>query len=260
MNSWFTWNGTRCTDYGIHVVRQPELIKPSERVSFTPVPDRSGTLTTLEGTDVYDDFLLTVECVVGDTSNLNSIFGWLKGSGKFTLANRQGGFYEAHIVNQISLEQILRGNPHRRFALNFRCQPFFYLSGVSNIAVSASGTFVTNPGSVFSEPVLKVTLTGEAQITMGGRPRSCRRRSSSWATGPEKSPLPRAGTSSTARAGSRRRSHPVSSQNRAAAPVAARNANPPSCSTSIHSPRYQCMRRRGRGCGRQKRVAFRRAI
>ena len=168
MNSWFTWNGTRCTDYGIHVVRQPELIKPSERVSFTPVPGRSGTLTTLEGTDVYDDFLLTVECVVGDTSNLDSIFGWLKGSGKFTLANRQGGFYEAHIVNQISLEQILRGNPHRRFALNFRCQPFFYLSGVSNIAVSASGTFVTNPGSVFSEPVLKVTLTGDAQITMGG--------------------------------------------------------------------------------------------
>ena len=168
LNTWFTWNGTRCTDYGIHVVRQPELIKPSERVSFTPVPGRSGTLTTLEGTDVYDDFLLTVECVVGDTSNLNSIFGWLKGSGKFTLANRQGGFYEAHIVNQISLEQILRGNPHRRFALNFRCQPFFYLSGVANISIPASGTCLTNPGSVFSEPVLKVTLTSDAQITMGG--------------------------------------------------------------------------------------------
>ena len=45
-----------------------------------------------------------------------------------------------------------------------------------------------------------------------------------------------------------------------AAPVAARNANTPSCSTSIHSPRYQCMRRRGRGCRRQKRAAFRRAI
>ena len=168
LNAWFTWNGIPCTEYGIHVVRQPELIKPTERVSFTPVPGRSGTLTTLEGTDVYDDFILSVDCVVRDTSNLNSIFGWLKGSGKLILANRQGGFYDAYIVNQISLEQILRGNPHRRFVLNFRCQPFFYLSGVANISIVASGTYLTNPCSLFSEPVLKVTLTGGAQITMGG--------------------------------------------------------------------------------------------
>lgn len=168
LNDWFTWNGTRCTDYGIHVVRQPELIRPPERITFTSVPGRSGAFTTLEGMDVYDDFLLSVECVVRDTSNLVNIFAWLKGSGKLTLATRPGGFYDACIVNQISLEQILRGNPHRRFVLNFRCQPFFYLSGVANISVSASGSYLTNPGSVFSEPVLKVTLTSDAQITMGG--------------------------------------------------------------------------------------------
>ena len=118
--------------------------------------------------DVYDDFLLPVECVIRDTASLNSIFAWLKGSGKLTLATRPVGFYNACIVNQISLEQILRGNPHKRFVLNFRCQPFFYLSGVANISIPASGTYLTNPGSVFSEPVLKVTLTSDAQITMGG--------------------------------------------------------------------------------------------
>ena len=168
LNDWFTWNGTRCTDYGIHVVRQPELIRPPERITFTAAPGRSGTFTTLEGTDVYDDFLLSVECVIRDTASLNSIFACLKGSGKLTLATRPGGFYDACVVNQISLEQILRGNPHRRFILNFRCQPFFYLSGVPDISISASGTYLTNPGSVFSEPVLKVTLTSDAQITMGG--------------------------------------------------------------------------------------------
>ena len=168
LNNWFTWNGTRCTDYGIHVVRQPDLIRPPERITFTSVPGRSGTFTTLEGMDVYDDFLLSVECVIRDTASLNSIFAWLKGSGKLTLATRPVGFYNACIVNQISLEQILRGNPHKRFVLNFRCQPFFYLSGVANISIPASGTYLTNPGSVFSEPVLKVTLTSDAQITMGG--------------------------------------------------------------------------------------------
>ena len=167
LNDWFEWKGTRCTAYGIRVVQQPEIIRPPERATFTSVPGRSGTLTTLEGTDVYDDFLLTVECVITDTSQLNTILAWLKGDDKATFANRQGGFYYARIVNQISLEQILRGNPHRRFTLTFRCQPFFYLSGIPNITVTASGTYVNNVGSVFAEPVLKVTLTGDAQITIG---------------------------------------------------------------------------------------------
>ena len=167
MNDWFDWKGTRCTSYGIRVAQQPEIIRPpSARClhlgAWTErVPDDSGRR------DVYDDFLLTVECVITDTSQLNAILAWLKGDDKVAFANRQGGFYYARIVNQISLEQILRGNPHRRFSVTFRCQPFFYLSGIPNITVTASGTYVNNVGSVFAEPILKVTLTGDAQITVG---------------------------------------------------------------------------------------------
>ncbi len=167
MNSWFTWRGTLCTEYGIHVVQQPEIIRPPERVTFQSIPGRSGTLTTLEGQDVYDDFILSVECTITDTSRLNDITQWLKGSDKVTFAIRQGGFYYAHIVNQIPFEQILRGHLHRRFTVNFRCQPFFYLSDVEDIIVSESGAFINNPGSVFSEPVLSVVLTGDAEITVG---------------------------------------------------------------------------------------------
>jgi phage-related protein len=130
LNDWFEWKGTRCTAYGIRVVQQPEIIRPPERAAFTSVPGRSGTLTTLEGADVYDDFLLTVECVITDTSQLNAILAWLKGDDKVAFANRQGGFYYARIVNQISLEQILRGNPHRRFSVTFRCQPLPFSLGL----------------------------------------------------------------------------------------------------------------------------------
>ena len=168
LNDWFTWKGVRCTDYGIHVIQQPEIIRPPERVTFQSVPGRSGTLTTLEGPDVYDDFLLSIDCLMADTSRLDEIGKWLKGNDKVTFANRQGGFYYAHIVNQIPFGQILRGHPHRRFTVTFRCQPFFYLTGVPDITVTASGTFINNPGNVFSEPVLSVFLTGDAEITVGG--------------------------------------------------------------------------------------------
>ena len=128
MNDWFEWNGVRCTQYSIHVLEQPPVTIPSERVTFTDVPGRSGSLTQMEGDDVYDDMVLTVTCLIADPSRIPEIAAWLRGSGTVTFANRQGGFYHARVVNQIPFGKILRGNPHRSFAINFRCKPFWYLS------------------------------------------------------------------------------------------------------------------------------------
>ena len=167
MNDWFEWNGRRCTEYGIHVTEQPPITIPSERATFTNVPGRSGSLTTLEGDDVYDDLLLTADCFIADPARIPAIAAWLKGSGTVTFANRQGGFYRARIVNQIPFEKILRGNPHRAFAVNFRCKPFWYASGEQSITLTTSGTFITNPGSVFSEPVITVYGSGEITLMVG---------------------------------------------------------------------------------------------
>ena len=167
MNDWFEWNGVRCTEHGIHVSEQPPVTLPSERATFTNVPGRSGSLTTLEGDEVYDDLLLTATCIISDSSRIPEIAAWLRGSGTVTFANRQGGFYHARIVNQISFEKILRGNPHRSFAVNFRCKPFWYMADVEPIALTTSGTFITNPGSVFSEPVITVYGNGEVTLMVG---------------------------------------------------------------------------------------------
>ncbi len=167
MNDWFEWNSVRCTEYGIHVTEQPPITIPSERATFTNVPGRSGSLTTLEGDDVYDDLLLTASCFIADPARIPAIAAWLRGSGQVMFANRQGGFYHARIINQIPFEKILRGNPHRAFAVNFRCKPFWYHAGVEPINLTTSGTFITNPGSVFSEPVITVYGSGEVTLMVG---------------------------------------------------------------------------------------------
>ena len=167
MMDWFEWNGVRCTQYGIHVLEQPSITIPSERVTFTDVPGRSGSLTQLEGDDVYDDMVLTATCLIADPSRIPEIAAWLRGSGTVTFANRQGGFYHAHVVNQIPFEKILRGNPHRSFAINFRCKPFWYLSDVKPITLTTSGSFITNPGCVASEPVITVYGSGEITLMVG---------------------------------------------------------------------------------------------
>ena len=164
MMDWFEWNGIRCTQYGIHVLEQPPVTIPSERVTFTDVPGRSGSLTQLEGDDVYDDMVLTATCLIADPSRIPEIAGWLRGSGTVTFANRQGGFYHARVVNQIPFEKILRGNPHRAFVINFRCKPFWYAEDVKPITLTQSSTFISNPGSVYAEPV--VTINGSGDITL----------------------------------------------------------------------------------------------
>jgi len=164
MNNWFEWNGTRCTQYGLYVTEFPPITIPSERVTYTNVPGRPGSLTTLEAEDVYDDLILSVTCLVRDPTQIPRIAAWLKGSGTVTFANRQGGFYYARIANQIEFEKILRGNPHRSFAITFRCSPFWYAQDSSVISVGTSGSTFNNPGSVYSEPV--ITLTGSGEITL----------------------------------------------------------------------------------------------
>ena len=164
MNDWFEWNGVRCTQYGIHVSKQPDITLPSERATFIDVPGRSGSLTMLEGQDVYDDMVLAAECFIADPSRIAEIANYLKGSGRVTFANRQGGFYHARVVNQIPFAKILRGNPHCSFTVNFRCGPFWYAAEEASFELTSSGRFIENPGTVSAEPV--ITVFGSGEITL----------------------------------------------------------------------------------------------
>lgn len=76
-------------------------------------------------------------------------------------------YYKARIANQIPFEKVLRGNPHCTFAVNFRCYPFFYADAAADITVTTSGTIITNPGSVYSEPILTVTGSGNITLMVG---------------------------------------------------------------------------------------------
>lgn len=84
-----------------------------------------------------------------------------------TFTNRTGGYYKARIANHIPFEKVLRGNPHCTFAVNFRCFPFWYQEDTADITVNASGTIVTNPGSVYAEPILTVYGSGNITLMVG---------------------------------------------------------------------------------------------
>ena len=167
MTDYFIWNGVDCRTKGIHVSELPPITIPLERSKQTNVPGRPGSLTQLEGDDVYDDMILTATCFIADPAQIPAIAAWLKGKGTVTFANRTGGHYNARIANQIPFEKVLRGNPHCSFAVNFRCYPFWYQENVSDVTITTSGDTVTNPGSVYSEPLITVYGSGNITLMVG---------------------------------------------------------------------------------------------
>ena len=78
-----------------------------------------------------------------------------------------GGDSWTRTNDPISFEKVLRGNPHCTFAVNFRCYPLFYDDAAADITVTTSGTIITNPGSVYSEPILTVTGSGNITLMVG---------------------------------------------------------------------------------------------
>ena len=70
MTDYFIWNGVDCRTKGIHVSELPPITIPLERSKQTNVPGRPGSLTQLEGDDVYDDMILTATCFIADPAQI----------------------------------------------------------------------------------------------------------------------------------------------------------------------------------------------
>lgn len=178
---WFEFNGVKCTEYGMHVLSQPTYTSPTEKASSVDIPGRSGSLTQLEGTDVYNALGLSCVCVIDDIeyvedgvthNRMREIVGWLKGAGTIRFANRNDGYYNGRIANQISFDQVVRGDPHRSFSVQFQCDPFLYLdSGSTPITVTSetSPVQIVNSGNVVAQPLIKVTGTAEGTIMIGNQ-------------------------------------------------------------------------------------------
>ena len=159
---WFVWKGVSCKDYGIAAVELPPITAAEERVKFEEVAGRSGSLAMREGDDVYEDITLSCTCVLYDMANLDAALGWLRGFGQVRFANRPDGWYEGRIVEQIELEKVIAANEARRFALSFRCAPYFYLDGADEIELTGNNQVILNPGLLPSAP--RVTLYGSGSV------------------------------------------------------------------------------------------------
>lgn len=164
--TYFTFKGKDSRDFGIVVINYPPPSVPAERASQLEIIGRSGALTQLEGSDVYKNLSLSVDCYINDLSRRSEIAAWIRGSGDLILGCNPSRAYKARITNQIDFSKVIRDNETRTFSLVFSCDPFQYEAEPENLLLFTMFE-LENPSSIASNPLLVVYGSGDITLNIG---------------------------------------------------------------------------------------------
>lgn len=156
-------------DYGILISKRPSISSPARRISYIDIPGRHSRLRYDE--EAFDDITILVECAVQKkellSGKLDDIKAWLFGVGESNLifSFQPEKRYIAQVVNAIAFEQICKDAS--KFPIVFNCRPFKYAVQNSPLTITESGSFIINPGTIESEPVISVYGSGNIELTLG---------------------------------------------------------------------------------------------
>ena len=164
--TYFLFKGTDSRDFGIVVMNYPPASIPAEKASYIEIPGRSGSLTVLEGTDVYKNIQLAIDCYVEDLSQRDKIAAWLRGSGDLVLGNNPTRCYRARPANQIDMTKVVRNDETRTFSAIFSCQPFQYDADPDTLTFKNPFTLI-NESALAAEPIFEVRGSGSITLYVG---------------------------------------------------------------------------------------------
>lgn len=164
---YFVWNGTDSRNMGIRCNRVP-IVRPEERVNHVTIPGRAGELTQLEGNDVYNSYIQTVQLSVEGASNVRPAEAWLTGAGYVTFHAQPTLCQKARIINAVTFEKHSRNLDVWHADVQFYCEPYKTAVLENTITLSAGSSTINNPGDLVSYPSIVVTGSGSGSIMMGG--------------------------------------------------------------------------------------------
>lgn len=172
MQSYFIWKGTDSRTMGLISKAHAPLIRPEERVAHVQIPGRSGDLTVLEGSYIYNSYIQTVSFSVQGAANVNAVFKWLRGKGYVTFSGEPDRKQSARVIGAITLERVSRNLDTWRGTAQFYCDPLKQALPLEDPTfLTAAGT-VRNNGDVPAFPLIFATPALGATtmtITVGGK-------------------------------------------------------------------------------------------
>jgi predicted phage tail component-like protein len=164
-NAWFSYAGRRNDEFDVRMVSMPTRPHPARKGKLVDIPGVHGKLFQDEG--VYDRILVTVRVIANDNANIDDVNAWLSGEGLLIFGDEPDRAYKARITKEFGRNNRnlrLRG---QEFTVVFDCEPFRYEAVVSNNIVLTKASIITNPGTVESQPLIRVNCAGSGTLMIG---------------------------------------------------------------------------------------------
>lgn len=163
--SYFIWNGKDSRSMGVIMRRAAPLIRPEERVEHMTVPGYSGDLTLLQGQDIYNSYIQTVEISVREAWRVREVFRWLRGSGKVIFSSDPDKCQDARIIGAVTLERVSRNLDHWAGTVQWYCQPLKQRTYPITRTVTAAGNLQMD-GDVPTMPRIELTPSTSGTVTL----------------------------------------------------------------------------------------------
>jgi phage-related protein len=98
--------------------------------------------------------------------NIDAIYKWLSGTGRLITSENTGQYLNATCDDGIDPERA--GKRMGKIAVSFRCDPFAYAIANTPLICATSPAIFQTIGTIYSEPVITVTGSGEITLTVNG--------------------------------------------------------------------------------------------
>lgn len=169
--AWFEFAGMRSDAMHVRLLAMPRRHMPAQRGERVVVPGRSGYLWMPDG-DAYDEIAITAQCATEDGYSPEAIAAWLAGDGELRFSDEPERVYRGRICTPMGRESMFLRFDAQKFSVEWICQPYRYkhlaAADADDIAISTSGTTITNPGTCEALPLITVRGSGDITLTVGG--------------------------------------------------------------------------------------------
>lgn len=157
-------NTTSLSSLGIVVDEISPRPRAGSRLDHTIVPGRDGTLRN--GDSSLNAIVRTVSCFAEDPAVLEALYPLLDAATEARFSIDGLRYEKVSCDDEIDPEHYANGTVE--FQLIFECSPYAYLDVDIPIDVTTSGSTVTNTGTVYTQPKITITATGDYSVVING--------------------------------------------------------------------------------------------
>lgn len=169
---YFIWKGIDSRAMRVWVQKHPPIDRPPMRYQSVTIPGRPGSLTLVEGADIYEPYVREMTIMPKPNADIHAIVRWLTGSSYVVFGHEENRIQKARIYDEISL--VRQFADQRSAVVRFLCDPF---KGerygdreyAMTVDAEAEGTYqLEGEGDVICYPKFELTASGSVSIIVNG--------------------------------------------------------------------------------------------